>query len=324
MITTKTMHIAAGVYRYYICAYMLFAASTSAAEEWSSNVPIPPLHATPNEQRLQNGATIYYQRSGSGRPLILMHTLRTQAEYFASVAPQLAHHYSVYALDLPGHGRSSLDRVNYDEPYFRAEIQEFIELNDLRDVTLVGESIGGVLALTVAAEIPARIARIVSINPYDYGEKLAGGIRRSRNGWILGEFTIFRSHAIETQGALAAVLRGGFHDPTRSSAEFVRLVYQSGRQAGFRRAEYSLYKNWRSWLEARKAYFRIAGPVELVYSSYDWSRPQERAANRDLLRPQSFLTIENTGHFAALENPEAVVRAVLNFDAAAARRTAAP
>src|SRR5256885_10793803 len=46
--------------------------------------------------------------------------------------------------------------------------------------------------------------------------------------------SIFRSHAIETQGALAAVLRGGFHDPTRLSAEFVRLVYQSGRQAGFR------------------------------------------------------------------------------------------
>jgi pimeloyl-ACP methyl ester carboxylesterase len=304
---------------------LLFATSVCATEERSSNVPATRSHAwSPGEQRLGNGSTIYYQRSGSGRPLILMHTLRTQAEYFAGVAPRLANYYTVYALDLPGHGRSSLDRVNYDEPYLRAEVRDFIELNDLRDVTLVGESLGGVLALTVATEIPGRIARIVSINPYDYGEKLAGGIRRSRNGWILGLFTLFRSHTIETQGALAAVLRGGFHDPTRLSPDFVRLVYQSGRRAGFRRAEYSLCKSWYSWIEARDLYGKIAGPVELLYTSFDWSRPEEREDNRRLLRPEAFFTIENTGHFASLENPEAVVRAVLNFDSAAARRSSAP
>jgi pimeloyl-ACP methyl ester carboxylesterase len=42
-------------------------------------------------------------------------------------------------------------------------------------VTLLGESMGAVLALTTAADLPGRVQRVVAVNPYDY----AGGIARS-------------------------------------------------------------------------------------------------------------------------------------------------
>jgi pimeloyl-ACP methyl ester carboxylesterase len=81
-------------------------------------------------------------------------------------------------------------------------VSEFVTKLDLRDVTLVGESIGGVLALTVAVDQPDRVRRVVSLNPYDYGESFGGGIRRS-------------SHTLEPRFVTAAVLRGGFHDAAR-------------------------------------------------------------------------------------------------------------
>ena len=76
----------------------------------------------------------------------------TQLEYFRALAPLLAEKFAVYAVDLPGHGHSPIDRTaQYDEPHMRKGIVGFLEALDLRDVTIVGESIGAVLALTAAA-----------------------------------------------------------------------------------------------------------------------------------------------------------------------------
>lgn len=152
--------------------------------------------------RLDNGMTVRYVRSGEGPPLVLLHTIRTQLDYFERLVPELEGRYRVYALDLPGHGRSSLEPENYTEPFLRGAVSEFVTKLDLRDVTLVGESIGGVLALTVAVDQPDRVRRVVSLNPYDYGESFGGGIRRS-------------SHTLEPRFVTAAVLRGGFHDAAR-------------------------------------------------------------------------------------------------------------
>src|SRR5262245_24860718 len=52
------------------------------------------------------GARLRYVKAGSGPVLVLLHTLRTQLDLFHKVIPDLARHYTVYALDLPGHGYS--------------------------------------------------------------------------------------------------------------------------------------------------------------------------------------------------------------------------
>lgn len=59
------------------------------------------------------------------------------------------------------HGQSSIPEVAYTEEYFRRATREFITKLDLKDVTLLGESIGGVLALTVSTELPDRVTRII-------------------------------------------------------------------------------------------------------------------------------------------------------------------
>jgi pimeloyl-ACP methyl ester carboxylesterase len=59
---------------------------------------------------------------------------------------------------------------------------------------LVGESIGGVLALTVSPELPGRVARVYSLNPYDYGESFGRGMRRSRFGFIVALFAVFSNY----------------------------------------------------------------------------------------------------------------------------------
>ncbi|PKO26833.1 MAG: alpha/beta hydrolase, partial [Betaproteobacteria bacterium HGW-Betaproteobacteria-5] len=143
--------------------------------------------------QIDGGRALRFLKAGTGAPLVLMHTIRTQLDYFQEVIPQLAQHYTVYAIDLPGHGYSSIDtKASYDEPYLRSAVVAFIEKLDLREVTLVGESIGAVLALTVASALPDRIKAVVSSNTYDYDTRYADGVRRGNfiANFILGQFAI--------------------------------------------------------------------------------------------------------------------------------------
>src|ERR1041384_1986713 len=96
--------------------------------------------------------------------------------------------------------------ARFDKPFFRQSALEFIERLDLENLVVVGESIGGVLALTMAATMPNRISRVFCLNPYDYGEKFGGGIRRSRYGFIIGLFAFFAGYTPELSLALKLVL----------------------------------------------------------------------------------------------------------------------
>ncbi|CAM5405509.1 alpha/beta hydrolase [Streptomyces purpurascens] len=120
--------------------------------------------------------TLRYLKAGSGAPLVLLHTVRTQAEHFRLLIPLIAERYTVYALDLPGMGYSEIvPGASYDEPAMRAGVERLLTELDLHDVTLAGESMGAVLALTTAADLPERVRRVVAVNTYDF----RGGIARS-------------------------------------------------------------------------------------------------------------------------------------------------
>ncbi|MCA2226376.1 SDR family NAD(P)-dependent oxidoreductase [Nonomuraea aurantiaca] len=89
------------------------------------------------------GGRLRYLKAGSGAPLVLLHTVRTQAEHFRGLIPLISGRYTVYALDLPGMGYSEIvPGASYQEPAMRAGVERLLTELDLHDVTLVGESMG--------------------------------------------------------------------------------------------------------------------------------------------------------------------------------------
>src|SRR5439155_22685687 len=63
------------------------------------------------------GSRLRYYTAGTGPPLVLMHTVRTQLDYFQRVIPRLWDHYTFYALDLLGMGWSDIvPGATYEEP----------------------------------------------------------------------------------------------------------------------------------------------------------------------------------------------------------------
>src|SRR4029079_353905 len=176
---------------------------------WAPDLPVEHVEV--------GGITLRYIKTGRGPNLVLLHTLRTQLDLFEKVIPELSRHFTVYALDYPGHGYSDIPKARYDAAFFTEAVEGFLDRLDLRDVTLAGVSIGGSIALIVATRRNPRVARVVAINPYDYA-KGRGLARSSIFGWLInytallpvvGE-TVMR---LRTSFINGAVLRGGVADP---------------------------------------------------------------------------------------------------------------
>ena len=277
---------------------------------------------TTKELQLKDGRRLRYLQAGSGKPLLLLHTIRTQLDYFQAVIPQLAQHYTVYALDLPGHGYASIDtQAQYDEPYMRSGVIGFIEQLDLTDLTIAGESIGAVLALTVNRHLPQRVARVIASNTYDYDTRYADGVRR---GNFLANFVLFNFSipingaifaALENRFLLGWILRGGLGKRRSMPEELVREFDRVGRRRGYRYVERNLLKNWRSWGQARSQYPKQSTQVTLVYGEKDWSTVEERRRTADTLGLNGHITLKDTGHFAFVDNPEALVEIILDRQA---------
>ena len=122
------------------------------------------------------GRRVRYLAAGTGPPLVLLHTVRTQLDHFQLLVPQITARYTVYAVDFPGMGWSDIAAgARYEEPDLRSAVVSVINHLGLAGLTLAGESMGATIALTAAADLGGRVSRVVAVNAYDY----PGGIQRA-------------------------------------------------------------------------------------------------------------------------------------------------
>jgi pimeloyl-ACP methyl ester carboxylesterase len=276
---------------------------------WATNIPIQTIEIGGNKLR--------YIKTGKGPVLVLLHTLRTQLDLFEKVVPDLAKHFTVYALDYPGHGYSDVPPARFDAAFFVAAIEGFLDELDLRDVTLAGVSIGGSIALIIAARRNPRVIRVIAINPYDYA-KGRGMARGSLAGWLV-TYTALLPVVGETVMRLRnflimkAVLNGGVADPESIPSALMKEMYLVGNRPGRYRAFLSLLRNAESWETATKDYGRIAIPVLLIWGDRDWAHMSEREHDRNLIPGVQMTPFERGGHFLPLDRPQELAQAIIRF-----------
>jgi pimeloyl-ACP methyl ester carboxylesterase len=263
---------------------------------------------------LSGGGRVRYLRVGSGPPLLLMHTVRTQLDHFQFVIPRITDAFTVYALDFPGMGWSDIvPGASYEEPALRAAVVRVVEDLDLTDLTLAGESMGATLSLTASVDLGDRVRRIVAFNTYDFadGVKRANLVARVAIGGIRAPVVgpIFAGN--NNRALFKAVVEGGLHDRSRLPDHYLDELRRVGRRPGYPTVARAIYRNLESLIAARERYTRIDPPVTLVYGDEDWSRRSDRQANLQSVPSARDLVLPETGHFAALERPDEVARILL-------------
>ncbi|MBV9710923.1 MAG: alpha/beta fold hydrolase [Ktedonobacteraceae bacterium] len=111
------------------------------------------------------GLPIHYYHAGqSGPPLVFVHGLGGSAENWLFLFPRLSKQFQVYALDLPGFGRTPLAPEGTNIRTHALYLQRFLDALNLFRVTLVGNSLGGWIATRFVLDAPERIRHLYLLN----------------------------------------------------------------------------------------------------------------------------------------------------------------
>jgi len=262
---------------------------------------------------------VRYLKTGLGPNLVLLHTLRTQLDIFQKIAPALAEHFTVYAYDYPGHGWSDIPQAEYEPEDFYQWTAAFLETLDITEATIVGISIGGTISLVLAARRNPRIARVISINPYDYPP--AGGIRRSSimarlilgpSGVPILGATIMR---LRNRFVSDRIMEGGVASADALSPELKRELYDVGARRGHYQGFLNLLSHERGWSDARNEYPRIGIPTLLIYGERDWAPTESREQDRRLISGVTMTTVDGGSHFLSLDRPQQLIDLIVRFAA---------
>jgi len=246
-----------------------------------------------------DGIGIELIERGQGRPLLFLHP-GIGIERTAPVLDHLARGARLLAPSHPGFGRSELPRwMNTvdDLAYFYLD---FLEVLELRDVTLVGVSLGGWIAAAIAIKSAERLSRLVLANPV--GIKVTG--RETRD--VVDIFAITEAEF----NTLA------FSDPEVGRRDY-RAMPEADVTVAARNREATARYAWSPYMHDPKLMrrlHRIRIPTLFLWGADD--RIVNEAYGRAYcaaIPEAEFERIEGAGHFPHLEQPEVFARRVLAF-----------
>ena len=126
---------------------------------------IGPAEAAPKPKGARvpvNGMQVYYEVSGKGEPLVVLHGAYMNIPTMGAIIPKLAETHRVYALEFQGHGRTTdIDRpITY--PNLADDVAAFMDAVGLERADIFGYSMGAGAALQVAIRHPDKVDQLVS------------------------------------------------------------------------------------------------------------------------------------------------------------------
>jgi len=121
-----------------------------------------------------DGVTIAYHLEGSGDPaLVFVHGWCCDSNFWNAQIPIFAKTHKIIAIDLAGHGRSGKERKEWTIRGFGADIAAVIREENLKNVILIGHSMGGAAIIEAAALCPGRILGLIGVDTFhDLGAAL--------------------------------------------------------------------------------------------------------------------------------------------------------
>jgi pimeloyl-ACP methyl ester carboxylesterase len=130
-------------------------------------MPAPPAVLPTLLERVRSSlGDIAVARAGEGPPVVMLHGLGATKASFLPTLGALAPSHRVIALDLPGFGDSAKPvRAAYDAPFFAQAVLALLDELQLYQAAIVGNSMGGRVAIELGLRAPERVDRLVLLAP---------------------------------------------------------------------------------------------------------------------------------------------------------------
>jgi pimeloyl-ACP methyl ester carboxylesterase len=280
-----------------------------------------------------DGHPVRVRQSGptDAPPVVLIHGIGRSLEDWQPTQDLLAGDHRVISLDLPGFGLTRRMKGHWGlEGFARSVVALLDALGERRPVHVMGNSLGGAVAMTLAAEHPDRVASLVLVNSAGFGREANVSLLPMVYGTlstlpVVGKRfrTLARTHGIQS-------LRDVFADPSHLTDDMIRHAGELNRQPDFRLTFLATagrlgmpvlgtFPWWRRALLAKLADSDI--PTLVVWGDQDNVLPATHfeAAVAALPNAQSHL-FPDTGHMPQLERAEAFAELASAFVASTQSR----
>ncbi|MBM2712888.1 alpha/beta fold hydrolase [Mesorhizobium caraganae] len=259
-------------------------------------------------------------RAGSGAPVLLIHGVGMSAAIWQAQIALMQDRFDLVAIDMLGHGNSPLPPENAALSDFADQALRLLDHLGFASVSIVGHSMGALVALEIALREPPRVSSVVCLNGvFRRPEALAQAVRE-------------RAEALGSNGdpsAIAATLARWFGDPIPATladaAETARLALASVDPEGYART-YRLFAHADTRHVDRLA--ELAAPALFITGSEDRnSTPAMSAAMARLAPRGQCLVLSGERHMMTIASPEKVTQHITAFldaekDASAKTETA--
>jgi pimeloyl-ACP methyl ester carboxylesterase len=257
--------------------------------------------------------------AGSGEPLVLVHGLATTRSVWRRVVPLLARTHQVVVLDVPGFGTSAPVGPGFDLDAVADAIGRAVrEAGVGEPFQLVGHSMGGAIALTLAARAPQRVRSLVLVSPA--GLRPIPALAASGLGALAAAYVPLRRLASPVaRMALGRrlLMTGGVVDGAALPADEVRALLAAS--SGARRTREALAAV--AAADLRGTLRDLPMPVGGVWGEGDRVIPPGGATTMRAMRAGAACeVVAGAGHIAMIEQPAAFVEALERVLAAIASR----
>ena len=254
------------------------------------------------------GAALAWDESGpspaSTPSVALLHGLGARASDWCLQISALTERYHVIAVDLPGHGRSALPRERLTVDGVASRVATLLSHLSARPVHLVGLSLGGCVALALAAQAPARVRSLTLVNAF---ARLRPASPRA--AWrVLVRLSLL---AVAPMPVVAAHVARGLFPKIEQRELYVRAVASLGATS---RAGYVAGLRALARFDARARLAAVRCPTLIVVGDRDATVPRSAAeALRAGIPGARLVVVADSGHATTHDQPETLNRALLDF-----------
>ena len=277
-----------------------------------------PVHMNELKYLELHGDRVAYRDAGSGETLLLIHGMAGSSETWRAVIPQLAKKYRVIAPDMLGHGQSDKPRGDYSLGAFAVWLRDLLDELGVTRATIVGQSLGGGVAMQFVYQHPDYCQRLVLISSGGLGPDV---------GWTLRLLSAPGAELILPVIAPKPVLNVGNKLRSWLSAAGIQSprgaeIWSAYSSLSDSQTRHAFLRTLRSVVDYRgqavsalnRLHLTSELPTMAIWGDKDQIIPLDHAYAAQAARPGSRLEVlAGVGHFPHVERPTDVVDLIDDF-----------
>ena len=250
--------------------------------------------------------------AGAGTPVICIHGFMGTACDWRFNVEELGKHFAVSAFDLPGFGYTDKPlNFDYTSKGYASFVKDFMDARKIGKAVLVGNSLGGQIAIKTCLEYADRVSALILIDSGGYPGSVRFPLFRLLKVSLLGPAIMSLVTRSSTRYILCQVLK----NRSAVSNEVVTYYCNVYKTANARKIPALVVKNvTKDETELHAGFNQIKCPTLIIWGTLDnVIPPRYGPLFRDEIAGSKLLTVEQAGHMPQIDSPAIVNQAIINF-----------